>query len=324
MVPLYRLNEIERRLIVSWNLCADISVREIAQRADIREHKIRHALESLVRNGILVPSFLIDNYRLGYSDYGIFFSPSAETSVSRQAFENQMLADSRIAWLARMSGTFQYGATFMAKQPHDVVDFFETMQPATQGSYAKKTLRIGVDCTWFSPNYLAPDVSSRDSVSVTSREGTPPLDSVDHAILVAMARYPASSTAHLARSTGMNASSLAYRLQKLRELGVVRGRMYSINTARLGVLMYRVMILNCGLTEQDRKKLQSLCARNPNVVAFVVCTGSWDYELRFETEHPQLLDEFCQHLIDTFGQSIGSVKVSQQLSTLKRFAYPEA
>lgn len=83
----YRLSEIERRLIVSWNLCADISIREIAKRADIRDHRARHALMNLVRRGILVPMYLVDNYRLGFSDCGLFFAPSAESSELRRRFE---------------------------------------------------------------------------------------------------------------------------------------------------------------------------------------------------------------------------------------------
>lgn len=318
----YRLSDIERRLIVSWNLCADISIREIARRADIREHRARRALMNLVRLGILVPMYLVDNYRLGFSDYGLFFAPSAESSELRRRFETSLERNPRIIWLARLSGSFQYGATFMARRPHELVDFSASMQPLSQGAYAHKTTRIGVDCIWFSPNYLAPEMTERRVVSVTSRGEPPCLDSVDTKILVAMTNNPASSTAELGRLTGMGTSSLAYRIDRLREAGIVRGRMYSIRNYLLGIFMYRVMIVDCGLTESQRKQMVDVCSKSPNVVAFVVCTGSWDYELRFEAEHPEVVDNFCQHLIDTFGKAIGGIHVSQQLATLKRLAYP--
>ena len=124
MRPQYTLSDVERHIIVAWNLCADISVREIAKRADMREHRVRRALENLVRNGVIVPSFLIDNYRLGFADYGIFFAPSPESSAMRSRFEESFLSHPRIYWLARLSGAFQYGATFLARRPHEVVDFF--------------------------------------------------------------------------------------------------------------------------------------------------------------------------------------------------------
>ena len=319
----YRLSEIERRLIVSWNLCADLSIREIAKRADIKEHRARHALMNLVRRGILVPMYLVDNYRLGFSDCGLFFAPSAESSELRRRFETSLEKHPRIIWLARMSGTFQYGATFMARRPHELVDFSAWMQPLSQGAYAHKTTRIGIDCTWFSPNYLAPEMTERHVVSVTSRGDSPSLDAIDRKILVTMTHNPASSTAQLSRLTGMSASSLVYRVDRMREERIVRGRMYSIKNYLLGIFMYRVMLVDCGLTETQRKQMYEECAKTPNVVAFVVCTGSWDYELRFEAEQPEEVDNFCQHLIDLFGKAIGSVLVSQQLSTLKRIAYPE-
>ncbi len=323
MRPSYSLSEVERRLIVAWNLCADISVREIAARADMREHRVRHALENLVRNGIIVPSFLIDNYRLGFSDYGLFFAPSPEPSAMRAKFEQSLLSHPRIYWLSRLSGAFQYGATFLARQPHEVVDFFACSQSLSKGAYPQKTLRIGVDCTWYSPNYLAPEVTERESVSISARERAPELNDADHSILVAMTRNPSSSTAQLARLTGMSASSLSYRIDRMRDEKIVRGRMYSIRTQLLGIFMYRIMVIDCGLSPEQRSQFLKTCASSPHVVAVVVCTGSWDFELRFETEEPAALDEFCQSLIDTFGESIGSVLVSHQLSTLKRIAYPD-
>ncbi len=318
---LYRLSDLERRLIVSWNLCADLSVREIAQRADVRQHQARHALMSLARRGIIIPMYLIDNYGLGFSDYGLFFSPSAESSELRRRFEQSLMRHPRVIWLARMSGSFQYGATFMAQRPHEVVDFFSWMQPLSQGAYAHKTTRIAIDCTWFSPNYLSPDITERTTVSVTSRVEPPKLDDTDKKILTTMTEHPASSTTQLASLTGMSKSSLAYRIDRMREAKIIRGRMYSIKNYILGIFMYRVMIVDCGLTAAQRAYMYEICSRCPNVVAYVVCTGNWDFELRFEAEHPEIVDNFCQQLIDTFGKAIGSVLVSQQLATLKRAAY---
>ena len=319
----YRLSELERRLVVSWNLCADLSVREIAKRADIREHRVRHALENLINRGLVTPMYLIDNYRLGYSDYGIFFSPSAETSDLRVKFEKSLEDHPRVVWVARLSGSFQYGATFLGKQPHELVDFFARMQPLSLGAYAQKTIRIGVETTWFSPNYLAPEVKERNSVSITTREGAPFLSDSDKKILVAMTENPKSSVAQLSKVAGLNASSLAYRIEKLRNDKIVRGRMYSVANHLLGIFMYRIMIVDCGLTSAQRNQLYAMCAACPNVVAYVVCTGSWDFEIRFETEYPEQMDYFCQRLIDTFGKSVGSILVSHQLNTLKRSAHPK-
>ncbi len=319
----YRLSELERRLIVAWNLCADLSVKEIARRAEVREHRARHALISLARRGILIPMYLVDNYRLGFSDFGLFFAPSAESSTLRERFESSLYKHPRVVWLARMSGSFQYGATFMAKHPHELVDFFAWMQPLSLGAYAHKTTRIGIDCTWFSPNYLAPDIKERTSISITSRLVPPELDELDKKILVTMTRNPASSILELGSLLGMSKSTLTYRIDKLRSSNVLRGRMYSIRNGLVGILMYRVMIVDCGLTASQRQQMYDACAQCPHVVAFMVCTGNWDYELRFEAEHPNVVDNFCQQLIDLFGKAIGSVLVSQQLTTLKRVAYPE-
>jgi hypothetical protein len=57
-------------------------------------------------------------------------------------------------------------------------------------------------------------------------------------------------------------------------------------------------------------------------VAFLCCTGDWDFELRFESESVADIDVFCQLLYDTFGNGIGSLKTVQQLRVLKQIAFP--
>jgi DNA-binding Lrp family transcriptional regulator len=105
---------------------------------------------------------------------------------------------------------------------------------------------------------------------------------------------------------------------------ILRGKTYLLNCERLGIQIYRVMIIERTLSSQQRQQLRSYVCSHPNVSAFLVSTGGWDYELRFESEASEPLQEFCQNIIDTFGVAIASIRTSQQQQTLKRVSYPVA
>ncbi|MEY4668716.1 MAG: hypothetical protein RL518_1415 [Pseudomonadota bacterium] len=323
MAPTLKLNENERRFIVYASLNADRSVKELAEKLELREHTVRHMKDSLVNRGILQPLYKIDTYRIGYTDFRVFLSDVAEPTPVRLDFERRAVHHRNVYWMARMTGAFKYALTFLAKDPCEMIDFFAEVQPPNKGFFANRTIGIAGEWTVFSPNFLAPQIKARDMTTLTARDRlATSLDETDERILMTMAANPAGTVASFARATGMKASSLQYRIDKLREMRIILGQTYLLNCERLGIQIYRVMIIERTLSQQQRQQLRAYVCSHPNVCAFLVSTGGWDYELRFEAESSEVLEDFCQNIIDSFGSAIASIRTSQQVNTLKRVAYP--
>jgi DNA-binding Lrp family transcriptional regulator len=322
MMPFISLSDREKKFIVTAAMNADLSVKELSDRLEMREHVCRNIRQSLLARGIIQPLHLIDIYRLGFTDFRVFLSDISEPSRIRSVFEKRILNYPQVYWLAKMNGAFQYAITFLAKETREIIDFFAAIQTPNDGFYARRTLAIAGDWTVFSPTYLTPGARRPASISFTTRERNDHLDKTDHAILSCMARNPSATIASLARLGGMKKSSLAYRVAKLTEQGVIRGQIYLLNCAALGVLVYRVMIVERGLSTEQRTQLLKYLSSHPNVVALLTCAGGWDYEVRFETETVDRLEDFCVSIIDTFGSRIGTILTSQQASILKRVSYP--
>lgn len=323
MPALIKLTENERRFIVCACLNANRSAKEIGDSLGIREHTVRHIKQSLISRGILQPLYKIDTYRIGYTDFRVFLSDVAEPTNVRLDFERRAVHHEKVYWMARMTGAFKYALTFLAKDPCEMIDFFGEVQPPNNGFFANRTIAIAGEWTIFSPNFLAPQIKSRDSITLSARERLDVrLDETDERILMTIARNPGGSLASVARAAGMKTSSLQYRVEKLSEMNVIRGQTYLLNCERLGIQIYRIMIIERTLSPEQRQQLREYVCCHPNVSAFLVSTGGWDYELRFEAESSETLENFCQSIIDRFGSAIASIRTSQQVSTLKRVSYP--
>lgn len=316
------LSEKERQFIVVATMRAHNSVREIADILGWREHTARNIQRSLLSRGIIASIPMIDIYRIGFTDFRVFLSDIAETSRVKSIFEKRVLNYPQVYWLAKMNGAFQYAITLLAREPFEMIDFFAAIQPPEDGFYARRTIGIAATWTVFSPSYLAPELGYRESINLTARERVPELEEEDHLILAHIARNPSASTAALARSARIKESTLAYRLKRLTELQVLRGQVYLLRCSEIGVLVYRVMIVDRGLSVQQREKLCKYLSQHPNVVAMLRCTGGWDYEIRLEMHNAEVLEEFCQAIVDGFGRVIGSILSAQQVSILKRASYP--
>lgn len=316
------LSEKERAFIVATALNAELPIREVAELLKVREHVVRRVKENLIHKGVIRPLYMIDIYRLGYIDFRAYLSGITEPSKSKLAFEKRVMRFPEVQWFARMNGAFQYAITFLARRASEMIRFAEAMQPQDTRFYSEKSITIAGDWTIFTPSYLLPGVRRTRAITMKADERVLDLDETDHRVLSALAQNPDHNAAHLARNMGISSSSLAYRLDKLRDIDVLKGQIYLIQCQLLGVLVYRVLIRERGLSTTDRERFKRYCSSHPNVVAFHNCTGGWDYEIRFETFEAQTLEDFSQTLIDNFGASIGSMTTSQQVSVIKRISYP--
>ena len=322
MKPSIRLSENERIFIAGATHNATTSAKDLARRLGIREHQVRRIRDSLVQREVLKPIYLIDIYRLGYTDFRVFLSGITSPSKTRMAFEKRVEGYPLVYWLAKMSGSYQYALTFLAKDPSDMISFFPAMQPRPLGLSALKTIAIAGDWSIFTPNYLAPNSQERGCHTMTSKERVGPLERQDILILETISRNPAITTSGLARLTGMAATSLSYRLDKLTDLKVIRGQLYLLNTPLLGISTFRITIVEKGLSPTAREKLRRYMASQPNVCAMLSCAGSFDFEVRFECVDPEQVEDFVQTIVDNFGDEIAAIGVSQQLRILKRISYP--
>jgi len=322
MAQMARLTERERKVLVAMTLRADAPVKELAKRTGLKEHSVRYVKNALIESGLIEPVYLVDNYRLGYTDFGVFLTRGAESSRGRAAFEKQVQNIERVSWLAKTGGDFQYGLTFLARRSYELDDLFSVIRPPGQGAYFEKLVGLRIDWTIYSPKYLFPDLGEKTEVTMTTRSEPIEVDDEEHDTLMLLAKNPGAYLSILARQAKINPTSLHYRLEKLRKKNVLRCQMYLIHLEKLGISTYRILIVERSMSANQRTQFRAFCAAHPNVAVFLRCTGAWDYEVRFETPHPEDLDTFCQALFDSFGTGIGSIRIVQQFRVLKRSAYP--
>jgi len=284
---------------------------------------VRYIRDSLVARGVIRPVFHINYFKLGLNDFGVYFSRGSENSSSRHRFEAQIQKTPGICWIAKTSGSYQYAISFITPATHRIGDLFSSLRPSEIGTHFDKSLGIRMDWTVYPPSYLTGHIKRRSKITFTPSDSIVKIDEIDRRILRVISDFPTRTVAEYARVLGLSPSSLTYRMEQLRKQGVIHGRRYMLETSVLGINSQRLLIVDRGLSTAQQGELFEICSSHPNVVAFLCCAGDWDFELRFEAESVSGIDAFCQHLYDVFGNGIGPLKTVQQLSVLKRIAFPD-
>lgn len=318
------MSDRERAFLSHATLSADVSVKELAQRTGLRQHAVRYIQDSLLSRGLIVPVYHIDLFSLGYIDFTVFFNRGADSSAGQKHLERQILSHPNVLGFNRMGGGYRHMLWFVVKKLYEVDDIFAMLRPSEAGAHFEKTVRVALDWTVYNPQYLTREKGKRYAIALSSRSEVVPTDAKEQGILRGLSQHPGASLLSISRSLQMSSTSLSYHVAKLKEKGVIRGLTYVLQNDKLGIQTYRVLITDGGLNAHQKVEFQRLCEMCRNVVACIMCTGNWDYELRFETENSEELDSFCQILYDTFGSSMGTIKVLQQFQIIKRLGHPSA
>jgi DNA-binding Lrp family transcriptional regulator len=317
-----RLTDNEALVIGSAHLQADASVGTISRETGLREHTVRRCLESLRSREIITPYAVIDVLRLGFTDYGIYFSLSRNKGAPREDFLRWIIKRPQVAWVAELSGQFQYVVTYVAARAADVSAFLDELTANNTVRIVDKAVATRVGYRAFRAAYLSDRKSSVEEILSLRSERSVEISPADHAILAGISDLRHRSMSELARALKTPLSTLLYRIEKLRADGIIRGFMYRLNLEKLGYGLFRLLIFENGASRAFHKRLLSFCRDNKNIVGLVRCLGSWDYELRVELPDGRDLPALIDELEGEFEGQISRIQVISSLQARKLVAYP--
>ena len=317
----FKLSDHERQFIIAASHAADTSNSSIAKILGLREHKVRYLREKLVHQGIIKPSFLFNPAAIGLTAFGIYFNRGSVNSTNRRAFEKAANESPSVFWFSKVSGAYQYGVTYLVQKPYELENFFDLARAGGSSTHFEKRITIRTAWTIFSRNYLARSIRKRFSHTFTADAPTQEIDPTDAGILTYLGKNPDASLSQIARDLAIRPSTLSYRIEQLKKRDILLPPVYSLNRNSLDIVVYRFLVVECGLSQQAKQSFIDFCAQDPHVVSFIRCTGDWDFELRVEGETAEEVQDFAQAILDAFGQRIASVTIVQEFASMKSVTF---
>jgi DNA-binding Lrp family transcriptional regulator len=321
-VGVTRLTENEAKILGAAHLQADAPLRVVARETGFRENTIRRCLDSLRERKIIAPYAVINIVPLGLTDFGIYFSLAQRKGASREQLLEWIVRHPQVAWVAELSGIYQYVMTFVATHPDEVRRFLEEMTASNGVRIVDKAVATRLEYRAFRARYLSAHKSTIEEIVTFGREGMVRIDELDHAVLVALSDMRYRSDSELARSLKVPASTVQYRIERLRRLGIIKGFMYRLNLERIGFGFFRLLVFERGANPNLHEALVKFCMQHRNITGLVRCLGTWDYELRVELPEVRQLASIVEELTSEFEGAIDKIQAITSLQTRKLVAYP--
>lgn len=310
------ISALDRQIMTYAELQAEIPVPQLAKQMGLRPHAVYYGLNKLEREGILRKVPFINMQRLGYSDYLLLFSLALHDPKSRDALITYLQKNPPVTWLAELGGDYQYGAALYVRDSAELTHFLADLAVRFGGLFFHKAFSLHTRFARFTRSYLHPS-APRQVIENRITSDVHTLNEVDNKILIALTEHANKTPADVARLLDIPLSTLHYRLQTLKKQGVLDRQVYFIDTSKLNIQSFELLVFTKGLDPELPDKLFAFAKKHPHIVFFIQCIGSWDFELGIEVETMSGATEVVQEIYAAFADTITTITTLPLFRQLK-------
>ncbi|MFA6530318.1 MAG: winged helix-turn-helix transcriptional regulator [Candidatus Micrarchaeia archaeon] len=130
------------------------------------------------------------------------------------------------------------------------------------------------------------------------------LDSIDRKLLAELDQNSRQAYSSLAKRLRTNKDTVKYRLQKLVDLGIIRGFYTVIDYSKLGLLSFRCYFKLSDAPNSKKEEMITYLKNHKNISIFYRITGHYDFSFSTWVTDPWEYELFWQGFKDKFGQYI--------------------
>jgi len=317
-----RLSQKEAAVLDATQLEADLTVDEIRKRTKLRDHTIRYAMKRLEERRVFQFAAFIDLARLGYTLHNVFFSISADSKKTREAFLQELQKAEEIVWVAEFGGDFQYAIEICARHITDVRNVLNRLSEKFGHLFFQKAVSTQFSSHLFSRGYFQNKKVRPKVLSISQTPDTVTIDDLDRTVLLALGRAPSDSHRSIAQRLNIPLSTFELRVKRLKKQGVFKGRFLNVEASAFGYGSYKLLVYVKGVSATLGLRLREFCSRHPNCVSLYECFGAWDFELGVEVESPQAVPQIVQEVYDEFGDELNTIQMLTKFRDRKVILFP--
>lgn len=314
----------ERKVLAAVELSAHASVAEIARATGLRAQSIHRSIASLRRRGIIQPAATISLFALGLQEYALHLSLAPERRRDEEKFIKRCVESERVIYVCELGGTYQYSLVVCARNYQEVQAFLQELTDEFGSIFFEKQVSGVLSLTDYGVKVLHPPGTKPKPICVGLHQPPMKINSLDFQILQAIAKQPDLGTSAVARIVRAPTTSVGYRLQQLRNGGVLLGTRFIVYSDTLGLSAFRFLIRTRGFTTEHRRRFQRFCEQNAGIAFVVEYLGGWDYEIGIRVRKSDDARELNRELHSQFGEALNSVELLSSFRLLKLSRFPFA
>lgn len=313
--------ERENKVLSVIQLHGDSSVTEIARRTGLRQKSVRDTLSRLLEKKAIHRVVMIDMGRLGFTHYLVYLRQITGSEEVYRRFREKLELERQVTAVLALAGSYDLVVNIMAHSPSHFARIWRALRSAPDTPEFEQLITVRPSYHLFGRRF--PEYEKRvpsDCLSYTSPEEK--MVEVPESDLNLLSHYSLlPSVREVARAMGMRESTVSYRINRLKEQGIILrviymmyGREHEWTTRHL----LHVRLHTEGLEE----RLYRFCRDRPSVMFLSTSVGPWEYEIQVSSRDRGEADRVKRTLYELFPEEIKSIQSALQVETIKAISFP--
>jgi DNA-binding Lrp family transcriptional regulator len=314
------LLERDELVLSAVSLRGNGSISEIAAELSLPQHLVRNSIDRLKRRDLISPRLYLDLYRLGLTECGLYLSLSSNTT-RRQALIKDLISSPHVSWAVEILGDWHLGCSGLFLSIQDFHTFWQSIYDRHPGTIQRATTTVTISVTDY--GFAGGRIKSDRSLRYGFSDGElVVVDELSWGILGELAADPTKSKARIAQSLRVPMSTVHYRIERLRDLGIIKGVHFLFNFSASRFHGYRLLVSCDGASSTERKTLEGFCRAHPSIYFMVELIGEWQFEIGVLSKSAAIVGDISMRIRDLFKTCQATTLLCSDIKLLKLSPLP--
>lgn len=313
------LSERSRRIALAAQFHADSPVSWLKKKTGIKEHSIYSDLRAMREAGVIHPRVFVDIHALGLVELEVYLSVNFSSPEQKTSFFRELLSSDVTLWVGELSGAYNVGLSLCAKDSREAHRAFDAILNKVGVVATRVQSGVLVSLTVYRKNYLCDEIEvEQDSEIHLHYNNEYTCDALDRRVIAALFKSRQASIRNVAKEAGIPRTTFEYRMERLKENGVISPRCFIINPLKLNLEVNRLLISLQSCSLEAKEDIVGYFRANPRIVNLKHLMGSVEFEITIESETEDHVAGIEKELKERFGRIIANmerVKLHRQCMT---------
>ncbi len=297
----------DQKIIYELDLDSSQSFWDLATKLEIPNETVAFRVKRLQKNGYIknfITTINISNLNCFY--YKFFFKFQKTTPKIDEEIINHLCTCGGIAYLASLEGRFDCTFLVLSEGISDLYNFLIPFKEKFGEYILEQEILTMTSVHRFNFRFFYEDGKLLHS-QYPEELRKPVIDTLDYSIIITLAGNSRASLSEIAKANKVHPNVIRYRIQKLRDAGILGSSVLDIDFRKFGVEQYQV-----DFTLKDQRTVREMInsiAKFPEATFATITLGKYDLALEFAVKNKESLKRILDRIKIEFYETIISYDV---------------
>jgi DNA-binding Lrp family transcriptional regulator len=320
-----KLRDAEAKVLGVIGIRGDASISELAKLTNLRVHVCRSAVDSLLQRGVISRRIVINPYCFQYAIYGFWFSLNPKAHQVHSKFIKWAVENPSICYVGEFEGSYSFKIDICAANVNQFSRVFESISTKFGDIISKSNLNPVVSISDFGYKAFSPNVEQKLPVEIGYTEELVDIDSIDHQVLQQLGGVRNVTHAQIARTLGVAATTLDYRIKRLFQKKVIVGYQMVAEVESVQALGFVSHVHRLNLASVSRSSISAFKAfalTDPTIYSMTHSIGAYQIEFCTVCDSQAAQRASRNRMVSAFGEIINEHEVCGIIKQHKINSYP--